>query len=351
MNICYFGDYGASRNRVIIKGLEKNGIKVFECHDNSPILLRYLRLLLKYLRLPKHDIIIVGSNGQRCVPLAWLLAKIFRKKIIFDPFISLYDTMVFDRKKVDKKSLKANYYYYLDKWSCALADNIIIDTWEHLRYFHKEFNIPKSKIRVVRIGTDDSVFFPRKTNRKESEFTIYFYGTFIPLQGIQYIIKAAKILEKERDIVFRIIGNGQTYNKNLNLSKKLEVGNVIFFGLMSYEELSEHLAKADICLGIFGDTNKAKRVIPNKVYDALAMGKPLITGDSLAVREVLTDRENVLLCHMANPESLAEAILLLKNNEGLRNKIAENGYRLFKERFTPNEIGKNVIKIIKGIKK
>jgi glycosyltransferase involved in cell wall biosynthesis len=341
MKVCYFGSYDPkySRNRIIIKGLKQNGVEVFECQDDSPIWLRYFKLLWKYLHLKRHDVIIVGTQGHTSVILAWLLAKIFRRKLIFDPFISLYDTAVFDRKEVDKSSLKAKYYYYLDKWSCALADIVIVDTREHLNYFHKKFNISKSKIRIVYVGADNDVFFPRERKDNKFTFTIYFYGTFIPLHGIQYIIKAAKMLEKESDIIFKIIGNGQTYDQILKLSKKLEVRNVLFLGSVGYEELPKHLAKADVCLGIFGDTNKAKRVIPNKVYDALAMKKPLITGDSPAVREVLTNNKNALLCEMANPEALADAILVLKEDRELRTKIAENGYKLFNERFTPQRLG------------
>lgn len=131
------------------------------------------------------------------------------------------------------------------------------------------------------------------------------------------------------------------------LSKSLSLKNVKFIGRVSYDELPEYLINADICLGIFGNNKKAKRVVTNKVYEILAMGKPLITGNSEASREILKNKENAILCEMGNPKSLASAILELKNDENLRNKIAKNGYILYKDNFTPKIIGKNVINIIK----
>jgi len=351
MKVCYFGSYDRnySRNRILIKGLKQNGVNVFECQDDSPIFLRYFKLLWNYLRLKKHDVIIVGAQGHTSVPLAWLLAKIFRRKLIFDPFLSLYDTAVFDRKEVNKKSLKAKYYYCLDKWSCALADCVIVDTQEDFRYIHEEFGIKKEKFRRVFVGADDEIFYPVEVEKNDNNFIVLFYGTYIPLHGIEYIVEAAKILEDHEDIEFEILGSGQTYKDIMNLSKKLKIKNISFKEEWVEKNPQKYIGKVDVCLGIFGNTPKAKRVIPNKAFQAIAMKKPLITGDTPAAREVFLNEENAILCEMANPEAIAGAILLLKEDEKLREKIAENGYRLFLKRFTPQAIGKEVKIIIEEV--
>jgi len=118
---------------------------------------------------------------------------------------------------------------------------------------------------------------------------------------------------------------------------------------LSPEELAIVTAKADIGLGIFGETNKAKKVIPHKIFDLMAMKKSIITGDSPAVREILTDKKNVILCKMANTKSLAESILLLKNNRQLREKISVNAYNLFKKKFTRKKIGEELKDILEEL--
>jgi len=182
-----------------------------------------------------------------------------------------------------------------------------------------------------------------KTNLN-NKFLIVFWGYFIPLQGVEYIIKAAKLLEKHQDIQFQIIGKGQEYGKILDFVNKLSIKNINLLGRVSYEALPDYIEKADICLGIFGDTQKTLRVIPNKVYEAIAMKRPVITADTPAARELFTDRENILFCKTADPEDLAKKILELKNNKDLREKIVEGGYKIFKKSATPKIIGKELLK-------
>lgn len=182
-------------------------------------------------------------------------------------------------------------------------------------------------------------------------FHILFWGNFIPLQGVEYIIRAAKILENDKNIIFTLIGSGQTFNQVKKEADNLKVRNVRFLGKLPVEELPPFISKADVCLGIFSDTDKAQRVIPNKVYEAIAMAKPVITGDTPAIRELFTDRENILLCQTASPNDLAEKILELKSDPELREKIARGGYDKFRENATPFTLGAEIFKLIRGLSK
>jgi glycosyltransferase involved in cell wall biosynthesis len=226
-----------------------------------------------------------------------------------------------------------------------------LDTNEHIKYFSELFNTDEKKFIRIFVGSDDDVLFPKNNcatlNKK---FVIHFHGYFIPLQGIEYIIKAAHLLRKE-DIFFNLIGNGQTYAKAKALSEKLDIKKIEFIDSLPYEKLRDQMSQADICLGIFGNTDKARRVIPNKAYEALAVGRPLITGDSSAIRELFTDRTNVLLSKMANENDLASKIMELKNNADLRNKISDNGYALFKNQLLPQTVVEPLINFLKVQKK
>ena len=181
-----------------------------------------------------------------------------------------------------------------------------------------------------------------KTNLK-NKFLVLFWGSFIPLQGVEYIVKAAKRLEKCSDVQFQIIGRGQEHKKILKLADKLKISNIDFVDRISYEVVPKYIKKADVCLGIFGDTQKTQRVIPNKVYEAIAMEKPVITADTPAARELFIDRKNILFCKTADPEDLAEKILELKNNKDLREKIAKGGYKVFKNYATPRIVVRNLL--------
>jgi glycosyltransferase involved in cell wall biosynthesis len=113
----------------------------------------------------------------------------------------------------------------------------------------------------------------------------------------------------------------------------LGVSNVRFLGKHQYEELPALMAASHLCLGVFGTSGKAARVIPNKVFDALAVARPVLTADTAAVREVLTQSENAFLCPAGDAEALATAIIAVKADDRSR-RVAEHGHDLFLRRFS-----------------
>lgn len=357
LKVCYIGSYNPDypRNRILLKGLQLNDVDIVECHISEHVHLwkRNFGLFQRYLSIPHDfDAILVAETNQVIVPLAKLLSLLTRKPLIFDIFFSLYDSYVNDRQTVEARSLKARCFYGLDKMSLIFPDRIIADTRQHLEFYHHRFRIPQENIHVIYVGCDPELFFPMEDfarDRPTPSFTVTFMGTFIPLHGIEYIIRAARLLESERDIRFEIIGSGQTYKEIRSLSEQLALCNCSFFNPVPLQELPKLLARGDVCLGIFGHTEKAQRVIPNKVYQQLAMRKPVITGESPAIQEVFRHAEHLLLCQMADEQSLAEAILRLKHDELLRTRIAENGYRLVTEHFTPKVIGRHVKELIEAL--
>lgn len=346
MTVCYFGIYDPNytRNRIFIKGLKQNGVQVIECATKEKGIKKYFDLIKKHKKIKgKYDCMIVGFPGQQCVILARFLTS---KPIFFNALVSLYDSLVGDRKTVKKGGLKALYFWVLDWLACRFSTLVILDTETHADFFAKNFHLPKKKFACVLIGSDDDFVKPLE-NIKDEKFTVYFQGFFNPLQGVKYIIEAASILSNEK-IVFNIIGKGQNYEKLKKQASDLQICNINFIDPVPYDKLKEYMSKAHICLGIFGETDKAARVIPNKVYDALASKMPIITSDTLAIKELLKDREDVLFCRRSDPKDLADKILLLKNDDLLRNRIAENGYSLFLNELRPVLIGKKLLSVLES---
>ena len=353
--VAYFGNYPPlyTRVRTTLKGLEKNNIQVIECrHDHPWLWLRLLILAFKYLRIArKVDVLMVAEGGQAHVPLAKILAKLTKKPLLFDAFLSYYHVKVIDTKVIKPNSLKGYYYYYLDKLSCALADLVLLDTDEHIKYFCRTFALPKLQFRTLPVGSDEEWFYPRQNDDgpQDKSFIIFLVTSFYPLHGVEYVVKAAKILESYPDIQFIVVGNGSTRAEVQRLAGSLHLKNIKFRDGVPPYQLPYLMAGADICLGQFGHTEHTQLVVPAKVYDALAMAKPIITGRTRAVESSFIDRENIILCPVADPNALAHAILLLKNNPALRKKIAKNGYGLFKERFSLAKTGAQLKTILQEL--
>src|SRR3989344_5286844 len=222
MRILYFGVYnpGYSRNRVLIKGLKQNGAEIIECRASGKSWLKYLKLFRGFMRSPGFDLMIVGFPGQEVMFLARLLT---RKPIIFDAFTSHYGGYILDRQYFNKNSWRAKYYRWIDKFSCRLADLVLLDTNSHIAFFTEEFDLPRAKFLRIFVGTDDEIMKLLDVKKDTDKFLVHFHGYYIPLQGVKYIIKAAKFLEKD-DVHFNIIGNGQTFKDDLKLAESLGVG-------------------------------------------------------------------------------------------------------------------------------
>lgn len=343
-SICYFGShkYDYSRNEIIKKGLSLNGFKIVDCRSRHNVLIRNFVLFFKFLRIRKEvDVILVSEMSHASMPIAYLVSRLFDKLLIFDPLISAYDTIVEDRKLIKKGGLLSRVVFFLDKLCLKTADFILADTEIHRKYFSETFEIPMDKIGKVIVGADTKYYYPEKKEvaKVKDEFNVLFQGTFIPLHGIKYIIEAADLLRDRTNIRFTIIGEGQEKQEILKISNKLNLTNVSFLPLMSQGLLREKINQSDICLGIFGETVKAKRVIPNKVYQYLACGKPIITGRSEAILELLEHEKNSILCDFANAKSIAESIVRLMDDNELRKKIAYEGLTLFQKECVPLVIG------------
>ena len=347
MTVLYFGLYDPSyaRNWVLINGLKKNGINVIELR-RKPGRFAVIRLFFDYVRLRKRfDAMVVGFPGQEVMFLARILT---RKPLIFDVFTSHYGGYILDRQKFTKNSWRAEYYKFLDKWSCKLADAVLLDTKAHIDFFVREYNLPPQIFKRIWAGANDDFFKPVASIPSQDKFHVLFFGTYIPLQGIEYIVRAAKILESESDIVFTLVGRGQEYEKIQKLSLELNLKNVEFRPMMEPERLRDEIVNCSISLGIFGNTPKTAIVIPNKVFMGVAMKKAVITADTPAIRELFGEND-LWMVPRADGEALAQAILRLKRDVAIRENLAQGGYNKFAKFASHEALGRELKGIIENI--
>ena len=359
IRVCMFGTYeaGYDRNRVLLRGLREAGVEVQECHVPvwetmryktsafkgpaqylaivAKLTLAYALLSFRYLGAPSHDIVFVGYLGHFDVFPARLLSWLRRKPLVFDAFVSLYDTSVEDREVFERGSVSATLLRLVDRWSCKLSDLVLLDTNQHIEYFCEEFDLDPSKFQRVLVGADPAYVAEKPIARPKNRFVVLHYSKFAPLHGMPYILDAANQLRDDQEVVFKIVGGGQTFASSKAYAERLGLQNLELIPWLDPGELSDAMREAHVCLGIFGDTPKAQRVVPNKVYQCLAGGAAVVTGRSPASEELLVDREHALLCKMASGKAIADAIRELKRDPALRRRLRQNGAHLFRERFTP----------------
>ena len=343
MRVLYFGTYERQypRNAQVISCLRRAGVEVVERHQPvweageenwSAGAVAGLRLAAAEARLllgrsPRADAVIVGYPGHLDLRAARRAAR--GKPVVFNPLVSLWDTFVSDRGRFRAGSPGAKALLRIDRSAFGSADLVVADTDAHADYLSELTRVPRKRFRVCFVGAEERVFQPGWD--PEDSFAALFVGKLIPLHGLATILQAARLAPELR---IRVIGSGQ--EERLLAARP---ANVEWVSWVPYERLPGELRRAGCALGIFGTSGKALRVIPNKVFQALATGAPVVTADTPAARELLTDDETAVLVPPGDPEALAAALRLLAAEPDRARRIARAGHTVYRERASEDVLG------------
>jgi glycosyltransferase involved in cell wall biosynthesis len=291
-----------------------------------------LRLAIAELRLrfsPRDtfDAVVVGYPGHFDVPRARRVAG--KKPLVFNPLVSLHETLVSDRRRFRQGLFAAWILRAVDRRALRLPNMVVADTEANADFLAELGEIPRERVRVCLVGAEDRLFHPGW--RPDEPFRFLFVGKLIPLHGLETILEAARLAP---ELQVRLIGSGQ-------LDKILEdrPGNVEWVQWVNYEDLPTEYWGAGCALGIFGTSDKAERVIPNKAFQALACGTPLITADTPGARELLTDGENALLVPPGNPAALAAAMRRVAGAPELARRLSAGGRKVYEEQASEEVLG------------
>lgn len=334
-----------SRNRILRKHLISLNYVII---DFKPMISKFgfLEALIRNIKKP--DLVWVPCFRQRDILSASKWCKRKRVKLIIDPLISSWDKKVHEKTQILSKK-KSEYLKSYESFLFNKADIVLADTNLHADLFHKILKVKQSKIFILYVGAEESLFRPSSTkNRPTKKFEILFYGSFISLHGTHTIINSSKILASQKNIKFTLLGKGPLLGECIKLSKNST--NVFFEKNINYSDLGKRIQKADVLLGIFGDSSKAANVIPNKIFQSLACGKTVITRRSHAYpKELKESISGIFFIEPNNAKDLASTIL---NTYQKRHQLIKSNLRarkIYDEYFSEKIIINQLKKILKLI--
>lgn len=313
-------------------------------------LLAYPRLIWRYLRTPRHDAVVVLYMGHLDILVLWPWARMRGVPIVWDVMLTMHDTLVEDRELVAGGGLGEAAVRLWDRLAFGAATRAVMLTRARLNATAARLGIADDRIRVVPLSAETAAFQPTPPKLPENPgcLRILFYAQFTPMHGLDRVIEAAQTLTGSA-FHWRFIGMGQEGWRLREWIDRAAPDNVSWAEWVHYENLSEEIAEADVCLGVFGDSKKALTSAPNKVLQTLAAGRGLITRDTAAVREVVGDvpGPGVYLVAGGTTDGLIEALRQAwRDRDGLRQGPLHGEIM---EALTPEATGRAFLDVIRGV--
>ncbi len=287
-------------------------------------------------------VVLVPYPGHALAPV---VRAAFAGPIVLDLFLSAHDTVIEDRGYFRPRSLPARALLALDRRACAAADLVLVDTPAHAAHIAATFGLPAERTAWLPVGDPDAPAEPPPYPALTMPLRVLFFGTGVPLHGLPILVDAVqRCLGAVR---LEVIGGSRAERTAITAlaSPHIQLGPVF---LPRYE-LGAAIARAHVVAGVFGTSAKAQRVIPFKLVHALAAGRPVLTGDSPAVREWLRPGEDVLVAPMGDARGLAACLSELARAPHELPKIAIAARQTFEHRFSAVAIGHQLQALLAGV--
>ncbi|MDO5558707.1 MAG: glycosyltransferase [Oscillospiraceae bacterium] len=306
----------------------------------------------EFFDLLRSDVVFVAAmqHDNKLIKTAHFL----KKRIITDFYISFYDTEVNDRKICRKDSKRARMLRNCDRYALQNSDTLLFLNSSEARLFCSAVDVDVKSInaKVIPLCIDEKE--PVKLDYftgKRDVLNLCWTGTYIPLQGLEKIIKAMKIL-KQKKVGCHLYIWGDTdekakpysdmideYDLNDMITVHNEWGNVDKWKSFIVDT-------CDVSMGIFGDSDKARTVLANKVVDGAAFRSPVVTAESDGLYEYFDGKNDLFAVHNT-PEAIADEIekISMMSYDQI-NEHVDRSYGIYKNNFTYSSYRDTIYKLI-----
>jgi glycosyltransferase involved in cell wall biosynthesis len=302
------------------------------------------------LFIKKHDKIIVSSPQFLPVISGFIIAKI--KNI---PFIleirDLWPESIVALGAIKKNNYIIKILYSIAKYIYQKSELIVVVTKTFKEYL-VDMGIREDKIIIIENGFNfDSTLKPSKSiqtvkekyNITNNNFTVSYIGTIGMSHGIEIVIEAAQLI---KDVNFLIIGEGAQKKSLQEIAKVKKITNILFIDNIDWQEIVNINQVISANLIHLRNLELFKTVIPSKIFESMALKKPILAGLIGESLDIIKQSKSGLEVKPEDPNSLVEKILQMKNNKNLCDQLANNGFNLVQDRYNRKTLAQKMIERI-----
>jgi colanic acid biosynthesis glycosyl transferase WcaI len=237
------------------------------------------------------------------------------------------------------------------------CDRLIVVSPAFKEYLVEHWQVPEEKIFVVENGVETSLFSRLTPNRAirrelgmEEKFVASYIGTVGNAHGLESLLEAAALLRaRAPNVQFLIVGEGAEKQRIVSLARSRGLTNVCFAGQQPRERIPAYITASDVCLVLLKRSELFKTVLPTKMLEFMSCARPVILGVDGHARKVLERANAGIFVTPEDPAALAEAVLQLAADPGLRESLGRNGRQHVLQYFSRQHTAKVYLDVLQGL--
>lgn len=310
-------------------------------------------VLLGLPRLGPVDVVIASSPTFFTAISAWLIARLRGVPMVFE-VRDLWPAVF-----VDLGVLKNHLIIkVLEALELALyrQSAAVVTVTEAFRQDIIRRGLPPEKVHVIFNGADTQTFRPDIDGQKirvelglGNKFLVSYLGSHGISHGLSAVLDAAHMHGDRQEILYLLVGEGA--EKEALQAKRDELGltNVLMLPHQSPERMPELYAASDVCLVPLRDVPIFETFIPSKMFEILAMGRPLIGSVRGEAQAILERSGGALLIPPEDPQALVSAIDSLASNPARRAEMGQAGRAFLEANFSHAALAERYLEVLGGI--
>ena len=243
----------------------------------------------------------------------------------------------------------------IEGWAYRKADRLITVTHAFQRYIEPRCAHPGT-VAIITNGVNLDLFsLPRRDPALERElglagkFVVGYFGTLGMAHRLETALEAARLLRDEPGIAFLIVGDGAERARLERLRAAHGLDNVVMLGQQPQARMPEFLGLCDVALAHMRKSSVFTRTIPAKMFEAMAMERPLILGLEGESREIAEAAGCGFPIEPENPAALAEAVRRLAADPALTKEMGRRGRQVVVERYDRSKLAGEFLTILEQV--
>jgi glycosyltransferase involved in cell wall biosynthesis len=244
---------------------------------------------------------------------------------------------------------------WLEKFLYRQADRMMINSPGFLQ---PVTSVGAKRVNLIPNGADPSMFDPnnngaafRQLNNLNNKFVVLYAGAHGMSNDLNIVLEAAGLLTDMKNVQIVLLGDGKEKPSLMTQAKEMKLSNVTFISSVPKTEMASALAGADACIAILKPLEEYKTTYPNKVFDYMAAGRPVVLAIDGVIRDVVEAADCGIFAQPGNAKEIAKAIRNLAANPGKSSAMGLKGRKYLEENFSRAVIGEKLMQLLNEMTK